>query len=155
MLLLMKVWEFVPLNQQNAFQLVNCFKLASQLNFHQQQHWSMKTLSVLVLLCFWFCLTMTNWLYIIHYSTLKISHTVKLPRGIVLDVFIFTIQMVARKTLKNNWNKWTNKIRNKATEVQILFSLISAIVDESLPATPIWNSWPYTITVYENVTRTV
>jgi len=27
-------------HQQNAFQLVNCFKLASQVNFHQQQHWS-------------------------------------------------------------------------------------------------------------------
>jgi len=30
-------------NQKNAFQLVSCFKLASQVNFDQQQHWSMKT----------------------------------------------------------------------------------------------------------------
>ena len=26
--------------------------------------------------------------------------------------------------------------------LETLFSLINAVVDESLPATPIWNSWP-------------
>ena len=28
------------------------------------------------------------------------------------------------------------------SSLEALFSLINAVVDESLPATPIWNSWP-------------
>jgi len=82
------------------------------------------TLSIL-LKDFQFFSLLESWLNLLQDTcnifTLKINHTVKLVK-LFEDVYMSSI------VLDNS--------------LDALFSLINAVVDESLPATPIWNSWP-------------